>query len=132
MGYALGAAQTVAPVSLRTDCRLWTREFAFVGYPGHPAFTPAGAIATPMAPPRSIALCKKPDTRTSSINALTAASAVGVSFGTMIFCGTLNKSSGNNLVPGVVVESVVRRWRFAPCVRAWSEPDTPGWRERRE
>src|SRR5262249_28161096 len=44
----------------------------------------------------------------------TAASAAGRSFGTTIFCGTLNKSSGNSLVPGVAVESVVRRWRFAP------------------
>src|SRR5262249_54411392 len=34
-----------------------------VVYPGHPAFTPAGATATPMAPPRSIALCRKPDAR---------------------------------------------------------------------
>src|SRR5215831_18301545 len=67
-----------------------------------------------MAPPRSIALRKKPDTRTSSINALTAASAAGRSFGTTIFCGTLNRSSANSLVPGVAVESVVRRSRFAP------------------
>jgi len=44
--------------------RLWlrAREFAFVAYSGHPAFTLVGATATPMAPPRSIALCKKPDT----------------------------------------------------------------------
>src|SRR5215813_7762741 len=90
------------------------REGALAAYPGHPAFTPAGATATPMAPPRSIALCKKPDTRTSSINALTAASAAGRSFGTTIFCGTLNRSSGNSLVPGVAVASVVRRWRLAP------------------
>src|SRR5262249_24735406 len=65
-----------------------------------------------MAPPRSITLCKKPDTRTSSINALTAASGAGGSFGTTIFCGTLNRSSGNSLVPSVAVESVVRRWRL--------------------
>src|SRR5262245_54567281 len=34
--------------------RLWlrAREFAFVAYPGHPAFTPAGATATPLPPPR--------------------------------------------------------------------------------
>src|SRR5215831_13561041 len=75
-------------------------------YPGHPTFTPAGATATPMAPPRSIALCKKPDIRTSSINALTSASAAGRSFGTTIFCGTLNRSSGNSLVPGVAAERV--------------------------
>src|SRR5262249_56189240 len=80
-----------------------------VAYPGHPAFTPAGATATPLAPPRSIALCKKPDPRTSSINAFTAASAAGRSFGTTIFCGTLNRSSGNSRVPGVAAESVVRR-----------------------
>src|SRR5262249_19103998 len=87
------------------------REGALAAYPGHPAFTPAGATATPMAPPRSIALCRKPDARASSINALTAA---GRSFGTTIFCGTLNRSSGNSLVPGVAADSVVRRWRFAP------------------
>jgi hypothetical protein len=46
----------------------------------------AGATATPLVPPRSIALCKKPDTRALSINALTAASAAGRSFGTTIFC----------------------------------------------
>src|SRR5262249_14273304 len=90
------------------------REERVVPYPGHPAFTPVGATATPMAPPRSIALRNKPDTRTSSINALTAASGAGRFFGTTIFCGTLNKSSANSLVPGVAVESVVRRWRFAP------------------
>src|SRR5262249_40917710 len=32
----------------------------------------------------------------------------------ILFCGTLNRSSGNSLVPGVAAERVVRRWRFAP------------------
>jgi len=45
---------------------------------------------------------------------LTAASAAGRSFGTTIFCGTSNRSSGNSLVPGVAFASVVRRCRFAP------------------
>ncbi len=64
-----------------------------------------------MAPPCAIALCKAPEARSSSINALTAASAAGRSFGTTIFCGTLNRSSGNSRVPGVAAASVVRRWR---------------------
>jgi hypothetical protein len=67
----LQATRTVRRRHLRLAHGDRAREFAFVAYPGHPAFTPAGATATPMAPPRSIALCKKPDTRTSSINALT-------------------------------------------------------------
>ena len=50
-----------------------------------PARAPAGGTATPMAPPRSIALCKKRDARTLSTNALIAASAVGRSFGTTMW-----------------------------------------------
>src|SRR5262245_66230288 len=78
-------------------------------YPGHPTFTPAGATATPMAPPRSIALCKKPHIRISSINALTSASAAGRAFGTTLVCGTLNRPSGTSLLPGVGADKVGRR-----------------------
>src|SRR5712691_7489760 len=114
----------------RVHARLRTTCWRGAAYPGHPAFTPAGATATPMAPPRSIALCKKPDARASSINAFTAASAVGRSFGTTIFCGTLNRSSGNSLVPGVAVEadapSTQKPWlpcRRCRCPCRLAEPD---------
>src|SRR5436190_17210771 len=66
------------PAPFRTGKTAFVRgDMAFVAYPGHPACTPAGATAAPMAPPRSIALCKKPDMRSSSINALTVASTAG-------------------------------------------------------
>ena len=55
-----------------------------------------------MAPPFSIAACRKPDARTSSMNLLTAASAPGRSIGTMMFCGTSNRLSGSRREPGVV------------------------------
>ena len=93
-----------------TRCRKM-RSFERSAQPGQPCWLPGlfGAASTPIAPPFATASRRKPDARTSSRNALTAASTSGLSFGTMMFCGTLNRLSGSSREPGTLLINVVRR-----------------------